>query len=194
MTDDSLCRCGWATGSELEQVYHDREWGVPLHDETRLFEFLVLEGAQAGLSWRTVLQKRKGYRRAFAGFDAHKIARFGDADIERLMNDSSIIRNRLKITATISNARAYLDMLDAGETLDRYFWDFVDGRPIQNRWRSMREVPAQTELAVKLSKSLKKRGFRFVGPTICYAHMQATGMVNDHVTDCFRHGEVAALG
>ena len=195
--DRSLPRCGWASAagraSDIELLYHDREWGVPLHDEQKLFEFLLLEGAQAGLSWRTVLHKREGYREAFANFDAERIARFGKREVEMLLKNPAIIRNRLKIEATIFNARAYLKMLESGETLEGFFWDFVDGEPTQNRWKTMSEMPAETPLSRTLSKALKERGFRFVGPTICYAHMQATGMVNDHIVSCFRHDEVAQL-
>lgn len=184
-------RCPWCGDDPLYVAYHDREWGVPCHDERGLFEFLVLEGAQAGLSWITVLRKRENYRRAFDDFDPERIARYGAKDFARLMNDAGIVRNRLKIEATIANARATLALYEGGESLDELFWGFVDGRPVVNRWRSLAEVPAQTPASAALSKELKRRGFRFVGPTVCYAHMQATGMVNDHLADCFRHREIS---
>ena len=171
--------------------YHDEEWGVPSHDERHLFEMLVLEGAQAGLSWATILRKREGYREAFAGFDPEPVARFKARDVERLMKDTGIVRNRMKIEAAIANARATLDVRDELGSLDSYLWSFVDGRPIKNRWKRLRELPAETPASKAMSKDLKKRGFRFVGPTICYAFMQSVGMVNDHVTGCFRYREVA---
>ncbi len=183
-------RCGWCGSDPLYMAYHDTEWGVPCHDEQTLFEFLILEGAQAGLSWITVLRKRENYRKAFAGFDAQRIARYGDKDIARLMGDAGIIRNRLKIEAAISNAQALCTLHDAGETLHDLFWHYVDGRPVINRWASLAQLPVFTPAAEALSKALKKKGFRFVGPTVIYSHMQATGMVNDHVVDCFRHKEV----
>jgi DNA-3-methyladenine glycosylase I len=179
-------RCGWAEKSDLYRAYHDREWGVPLHDDPLLFEFICLEGAQAGLSWETILKKRENYRRAFDRFDAAKVARYGAKKIAALMGDAGIVRNRAKIEAAIGNAQSYLAVREEFGSFDRYLWGFVDGRPIHNRWASMKQVPAQTDEAAAMSKDLKKRGFRFVGPTICYAFMQATGMVNDHVTDCFR--------
>lgn len=182
-------RCSWALGSELETTYHDEVWGVPQHDARVLFEFLVLEGAQAGLSWRTILQKQAGYQRAFAGFDPAAVAAFGDDDVERLMHDPAIVRNRAKITATIGNARAWLELDDPVAHL----WQFVGGAPVQNRWETLGHLPASTAASEQMSKDLKRRGFRFVGPTICYALMQACGMVNDHVVSCFRHREVAAL-
>jgi DNA-3-methyladenine glycosylase I len=170
--------------------YHDTEWGVPLHDERALFEFLVLEGAQAGLSWITILRKRENYRRAFHGFDALRIARYGARDIARLMNDAGIVRNRLKIEATVANAKATLALYERGGSLDRLFWQFVDGRPVTNRWQTLSQIPASTPVSEAMSKELKRSGFRFVGPTVCYAHMQATGMVNDHLVTCPRHSAV----
>ena len=172
-------------------AYHDTEWGVPCHDERTLFEFLVLEGAQAGLSWITILRKRENYRRAFDGFDAARIARYGEADVTRLLGDPGIVRNRLKIAAAIGNARATLELHESGDTLDQLLWRFVDGRPRINHWRSPAEVPAITAEAEALSKELKRRGFRFIGPTVIYAHMQATGMVNDHLVSCPRHAQLA---
>jgi DNA-3-methyladenine glycosylase I len=177
-------------GEPLYVAYHDDEWGVPSHDERHLFEMLVLEGAQAGLSWLTILRKRDGYRRAFAEFDCAKIAQFGTRDVERLLGDAGIVRNRAKIEATIANARAVLEL----GGLDAYLWEFVGGAPIQNAWRTLQEIPAETEVSRALSKDLKRRGCRFVGPTICYAFMQAVGLVNDHTVDCFRYREVAAVG
>ena len=182
---NTLCRCPWCGNDPLYQAYHDQEWGVPLHDDTRLFEMLTLEGAQAGLSWLTVLRKREGYRRAFAGFNPQKVADFKDADVARLMADSAIIRNRLKIASTITNAQAVLEVQARHGNLDSYLWAFVDGTPIVNNWQTMSEVPASTPLSDTMSRELKQRGFRFVGSTICYAFMQATGMVNDHLGDCF---------
>ena len=185
-------RCGWApVGDPLYLAYHDEEWGVPCRDDRHLFEMLILEGAQAGLSWATILHKREGYRQAFDGFDPERIARYGDDDTARLLADAGIVRNRLKIAAAISNARAYLELVEQGSTFTDYLWDFVDGRPRQNRWRTLSDVPASTPESERMSKALKKLGFRFVGPTVCYAFMQATGLVNDHTTDCFRHAELA---
>jgi DNA-3-methyladenine glycosylase I len=169
-------------------AYHDEEWGVPSHDDRHLFEMLVLEGAQAGLSWSTILKKRDGYRRAFAGFDVERVARFDATDVERLMNDAGIVRNRMKIEAAIASARA---TLEAG-SLDELLWSFVGGDPLQNSWKTLAELPAETAESKAMSKELKRRGFRFVGPTICYAFMQAVGMVNDHTVDCFRYREVQA--
>jgi DNA-3-methyladenine glycosylase I len=180
-------RCEWAEGDELNRRYHDEEWGVPSHDDRHLFEMLVLEGAQAGLSWTTILRKREGYHSAFAGFDPARVARFTARDVTRLLKDPGIVRNRAKIEATITNAKATLAL---GESLDSYLWGFVDGRPIRNHWKRLGEIPAETPLSKTLSKDLRARGFRFVGPTICYAFMQAVGMVNDHVTTCFRYREV----
>ena len=182
---ETAYRCPWCGNDPLYQAYHDHEWGIPLHDDTRLFEMLTLEGAQAGLSWITILRKREGYRSAFAGFDPGKVAAFNDGDIARLLADPGIVRNRLKIASTITNARAVLEMQARHGTLDSYLWRFVDGVPIRNSWKSMAEIPASTPLSETMSKELKKLGFRFVGSTICYAFMQATGMVNDHLTGCF---------
>ena len=187
----NISRCSWASGNDAAmQAYHDTEWGVPLHDDTRLFEFLVLEGAQAGLSWSTVLNKRDAYRRAFHGFDIARVARMSDAALEKLLQDPALICNRMKIWSARNNAQAALRTIDEFGSLDAYFWSFVDGKPIRNRWRERGDVPARTELSDNLAKDLKKRGFNFVGSTIVYAHMQATGMVNDHFTGCFRHKQV----
>jgi len=183
-------RCGWVTKDPLYLRYHDEEWGVPVHDDRQLFEFLILEGAQAGLSWLTILKKRDNYRRAFARFDPRKVAAFGAAERRRLLADAGIVRNRLKIDAAIGNARAFLALQKESGSFDRFAWSFVGGRPIQNRRGSLREVPAKTAEADALSRELKRRGFRFVGPTIIYAFMQAVGMVNDHVVGCFRHREL----
>jgi len=188
-------RCGWASSDPLYISYHDQEWGVPLRgDDQKLFEFLTLEGMQAGLSWITILRKRENFRQAFDHFDPEKIARYAETDVARLLADPGIIRNRAKVNATIGNARAFLKVQDEFGSFDRYIWQFVGGKPIQNTWKSLSEIPAKTQEAEAMSKDLLKRGFKFVGPTICYAHMQATGMVNDHVAACFRHGEVARLG
>ena len=183
-------RCAWCTSDPIYIRYHDEEWGVPLHDDRRLFEMLILEGAQAGLSWLTILKRREGYRAAFAGFDARKIARFSPKKQAALMQDPGIIRNRLKISATVDNARAFLAVRKEHGTFDRYIWSFVDGKPKKNNRKSHGEIPAQTSEAEAMSRDLKKRGFRFVGPTICYAFMQAVGMVNDHTTDCFRYAQL----
>jgi len=172
-------------------AYHDEEWGVPSRDDRHLFEMLVLEGAQAGLSWSTILHKREGYRKAFEGFDAERVARFGERDVERLLADPGIVRNRLKVTAAIDNARATLAVQEERGSLADYLWEFVGGEPIVGRFRELGQIPAETDESRAMSKDLKRRGFRFVGPTICYAFMQATGMVNDHVTDCFRFAELA---
>ena len=171
-------------------AYHDDEWGVPSHDDWHLFEMLVLEGAQAGLSWSTILRKRENYRKAFAGFDPEAVARFGKRQIERLMGDPGIVRNRAKIEAAIGNARAATEVAEELGSLDTYLWSFVDGSPIRNRWRSLEEIPAETDTSRAMSRELKRRGFRFVGPTICYAFMQAVGMVNDHVVSCFRYADI----
>jgi DNA-3-methyladenine glycosylase I len=187
-------RCAWVPeGDPLYLAYHDEEWGVPSHDERHLFELLVLEGAQAGLSWSTILRKRAGYLRAFSGFDAEAVARFGPREVERLVGDAGIVRNRAKIEAAIGNARATLAVREELGSLGALLWGFVGGEPRQNSWRSLEQIPAETEESRALSKELKRRGFRFVGPTICYAFMQAAGLVNDHVVDCFRYREVAAL-
>ena len=180
-------RCPWAGSDPIYLTYHDEEWGVPVHDERRLFEFLILEGAQAGLSWITILKKRAAYRRAFARFEARTVAGFGAADVKRLLADPGIVRNRLKISAAVDNAAAFLAVQRELGSFDRFLWSFTGGRTIQNRWRALHEVPAQTEEAEALSTALRRRGFRFVGPTICYAFMQAVGMVNDHLVSCFRH-------
>lgn len=185
-------RCGWVTSDPIYIAYHDNEWGVPLRDSRALFELLTLEGFQAGLNWLTILKRRDGFREAFQGFDPHVIAGWGEDEVARLVTDTRIIRHRGKIEATIGNARAWT-RIEAERGFAGYLWDFVGGTPLQTRRASLSEVPAQTEISQKLSKDLKKRGFRFVGPTIVYAFMQASGMVNDHVTDCPRHAEVAAL-
>jgi DNA-3-methyladenine glycosylase I len=186
-----LTRCAWVGQDPLYITYHDEEWGVPVHDDRRLFEFLVLEGAQAGLSWLTIMRKREGYRRAFAGFDPAKVADFGETDVERLLGDSGIVRNRLKIGAAIDSARAFLRVQEEFGSFDAYVWRFVAGETVHGEWRWIEEIPAKTVVSERLSADLKKRGFRFVGPTIMYAHMQATGMVNDHTVDCFRWSELA---
>jgi len=183
-------RCEWANRSELEQFYHDEEWGVPDHDDRSLFEFLVLEGAQAGLSWSTILRKREGYRKAFDDFDARKISRYSENDVSLLLANSEIIRNRLKIHAAITNARAFLRVQEQFGGFAPYIWRFVNGRPIQNSWKTMADIPSTTPESEAMSEDLQKRGFKFVGPTICYAFMQAVGMVNDHVIDCFRYEEL----
>ena len=193
MTQTSSTRCAWGASDPLYVPYHDDEWGVPLHDDGRLFEMLVLEGAQAGLSWLTILRRREAYRRAFDRFDPQAVARYGPHEVERLLADAGIIRNRLKIDSAINNARAFLEVQEKFGSFDRYVWRFVDGAPTQNAWTKHEEVPAQTPVSNALSKDLRKRGFTFVGPTICYAHMQATGMVNDHLVGCFRHREVRLL-
>jgi DNA-3-methyladenine glycosylase I len=185
-------RCAWVGDDPLSIAYHDHEWGVPLHDDRRLFEFLVLEGAQAGLSWMTILKKRDNYQRAFEGFDPARVARFDEVKVGDLLQDPGIVRNRGKIEAAIANAQALLEVQSESGSFDAYVWQFVGGRPIQNRWKSLSELPAQPAESQALSKDLKKRGFRFVGPTICYAFMQAVGLVNDHVTDCFRYEELRA--
>ena len=190
MASTEIRRCWWCGDDELYQQYHDREWGVPVHDERDLFEFLCLEGAQAGLSWITILRKRDNYRRAFDNFDAHKIARYSDKKIQALLQDPGIVRNRLKVNGFVKNARACLELLEQGSTLDEYLWSFVDGRPLQNNRKTMQQVPSTTAISDAMSKDLKRRGFTFVGSTICYAFMQAAGLVNDHVVDCFRHREL----
>jgi DNA-3-methyladenine glycosylase I len=188
-------RCDWCLGvSDAYLDYHDHEWGTPVTDDRGQFEFLVLESAQAGLSWSTVLHKRAGYRRAFAGFDPERVARFNRRSVERLVGDAGIIRNRQKIEAAIGNARAFLEVQARHGSFSEWLWGFVDGRPVVNRWRTMREVPATTPLSDQVSKELKARGFRFVGSTIVYAHLQATGVVNDHLVSCYRHAECLAAG
>lgn len=178
--------CTWAQSHELNHHYHDTEWGVPLHDDRMLFEFLMLEGAQAGLSWLTILKKRENYRKAFDGFDAEKMARYSEKKLEKLMEDEGIIRNRLKIASAVLNAKAYLAVQKEYGSFDKYIWQFVGGKPVVNGWTSMSQVPAKTSQSDAMSKDLLKRGFKFVGSTICYAFMQATGMVNDHTVDCWR--------
>jgi DNA-3-methyladenine glycosylase I len=184
-------RCAWAADAgPLYRKYHDEEWGVPVHDDRRLFEFLILEGAQAGLSWLTILKKRANYRKAYDNFDARKVARYGAARVRRLLCDPGIVRNRLKVHASILNARAFLAVREEFGSFDRYVWQFVGGKPVQNRRRGMRDVPARTKASDAMSKDLEKRGFKFVGSTICYAFMQAVGMVNDHTVNCFRHRQL----
>jgi len=194
MSEDNRPRCSWASLSDQAYLaYHDLEWGVPSHDERELFELLILEGAQAGLSWSTILHRRDGYRRAFWGFDPERVAAYGPDDEARLLADAGIIRNRAKVASAIGNARAWLAMRGADiEPID-HLWSFVGGRPLQNRWSELGEIPADTQESAAMSQDLRARGFRFVGPTICYAFMQSAGMVNDHVVTCFRHAEVAAL-
>ncbi len=188
----TLRRCAWAR-NDLSIRYHDEEWGVPEHDDRRLFEFVLLEGAQAGLSWDTILRKREAYRAAFDGFDPEAIARYGARKIERLLADPGIVRNRLKIASAVTNARAFLAVREEAGSFDAYLWSFVSGRPIVNAWRALEEVPARTRESDALSKDLARRGFKFVGSTICYALMQATGMVNDHVVGCFRRRQIREL-
>ena len=186
----TVTRCEWAAGSdELMRAYHDEEWGVPSHDDRHLFEMLTLEGAQAGLSWSTILRKREGYRRAFAGFDAAKVARFEAKDVERLLEDTGIVRNRLKVESTVNNAARVLEVQEELGSLDAYLWAFVDGRPIVNDFRTLAELPSETDLSKAISKDLKRRGFRFIGPTVIYAFMQTVGMVDDHTVDCFRRSQ-----
>ena len=188
-TDDRV-RCGWVTDDPLYLAYHDEEWGVPVHDDRKLFEMLILEGAQAGLSWITILRRRKSYRRAFDRFDPKKIAAYGPERVAQILADPGVIRNRAKVEATVTNAQAFLEVREQSGSFDRFLWDLVGGEPRQNRWRSLQEVPAETPASKAMSKELRRRGFRFVGPTICYAFMQAVGMVNDHLTGCFRHREL----
>lgn len=189
-----ITRCKWAEGVSLDYIeYHDKEWGVPVYDDRVQFEFLLLEGAQAGLSWSTILNKREGYRKAFAGFDVEKVARFTKQRIEKLLQDPAIVRNRLKVESAVTNAQAFIAVQEEFGSFSKYIWSFVDGTPIQNRFGKDSDVPATSPESDALSKDLKKRGFRFVGSTIVYAHMQATGLVNDHVTGCFRHRPCAGL-
>lgn len=190
MSIDPRARCQWAYHSPLLLEYHDREWGVPLHDDVRLYELLVLEGMQAGLSWETVLKKRENFRRAFQGFDPTRVSRYEEADMARLLTDEGIIRNRAKVQAAITNAGLVLTTQDEFHSFDAYVWRFVGGRPRQNRFASLSDLPAKTPESEAMSKDLRGRGFRFVGPTICYAFMQAAGLVNDHTTDCYRHEEL----
>jgi len=183
-------RCAWANSGPLYVEYHDKEWGVPLHDDRKLFELLILEGAQAGLSWSTILKKRENYRRAFDGFDPRIVATYGDGKVQQLLADAGIVRNRLKIAAAIQNAKAFLAIRQEFGSFDVYIWRFVGGKPKKNAWKALREIPARTPESDAMSKDLIKRGFKFVGSTICYAFMQAAGLVNDHVVDCFRYDEV----
>ena len=182
-------RCTWCGDDPLYQQYHDREWGVPCRDDRTLFEFVVLEGAQAGLSWITVLRKRETYRKAFANFDVRRVAAFDDSDVERLLQDPGIVRNRLKVASTITNARHFIELQKEHGSFSDYLWGFVDNQPIVNHWASLAEIPVSTELSDKISKEMKKRGFKFFGTTICYAFLQAVGVVNDHTRDCFRYGQ-----
>lgn len=186
----NIIRCPWHGDDELMMKYHDDEWGVPVHNDRKLFEFLLLEGFQAGLSWRTILHKRKNFKKAFDNFDFNKIAAYDKRKINSLMNDKGIIRNRLKIEAAVTNAKAFIQVRREFGTFDKYIWNFVDYKPIKNKFKSLKELPSRTELSDKISEDLKKRGFKFVGSTIIYAHMQATGMVNDHLTSCFRYNEI----
>ncbi|QDU43502.1 DNA-3-methyladenine glycosylase 1 [Symmachiella dynata] len=185
-------RCQWAGEDPLMVAYHDEEWGVPLRDDRRLFELLILEGAQAGLSWRTILHKRENYRRLFDGFDPVKIARYRDAKVKKLLADAGIVRNRLKVAATIQNAKSLLELQKSGTSFSEFLWQFVDDQPIHNHWKSLSDLPAKTDVSDAMSKELKVRGFKFVGSTICYAFMQAAGMVNDHETSCYRHRQITA--
>ncbi len=189
-TDKAPVRCSWAGASPLMLAYHDTEWGVPVHDDRTLFEFLTLEGAQAGLSWETILKKRENYRRAFDDFDAARIARYTERDVERLLADAGIVRNRLKVAATVNNAQRFLEVREEFGSFEEYIWRFVGGRPIKNSFRALSEMPAKTEESEAMSVELRRRGFKFVGSTICYAFMQAVGMVNDHTVGCFRYAEV----
>jgi len=189
----NIKRCDWCERDELYMKYHDKEWGIPIHSDRKLFEFLILEGAQAGLSWITVLRKREAYREAFDRFDYNKIANYNEHKIQSLLKNPGIIRNRLKIHSVVQNARAFIEVRKEFGTFNKYIWQFVDGKPIQNSWKNLKQLPARTEISDILSNDLKRRGFNFVGSTICYAHMQATGMVNDHITSCFRHKEIKSL-
>lgn len=190
---DGLSRCEWPGEDPLYVAYHDVEWGVPIHDDRHLFELLMLEGAQAGLSWITILKRREGYRRAFDNFDAQKMAHYDDAKLEALLQDTGIIRNRLKVQSAVRNAKAFLEVQQEFGSFNSYIWQFIGGTPRQNEWASLSEVPAETDESKAMSKALKKRGFNFVGPTICYAFMQSAGMVNDHTMDCFRYQPIRAL-
>lgn len=191
MQNHTICRCPWVDLTKPDYVaYHDEEWGVPVHDDRKLLEFLTLEAAQAGLSWYTILRKRANYRKVFAGFDAQKVAKFTQAKIEKLLLDPGIVRNRLKVESAVKNARQFLKVQEEFGSFDTYIWRFVDGKPIVNKWKTLKDFPARTAVSDAISKDLKKRGFRFVGSTIIYAHMQATGMVNDHTVDCFRRKEL----
>jgi len=188
-----ISRCPWSSGEDMIR-YHDLEWGVPVADDGLLFEFLTLEGAQAGLSWSTILRKREGYRRAYGGFDPKTVALYGEEDISRLLSNSGIVRNRLKVRASITNARAFLEVQDEFGSFAAYMWSFVDGRPVSNGWKTMDQLPATSPVSDRFSRDLRKRGFKFVGSTIVYAHMQAVGMVNDHLVSCFRYSEIEELG
>jgi DNA-3-methyladenine glycosylase I len=191
MSEQGLTRCPWCEGADLYRRYHDEEWGAPVHDDQRHFEFLVLESAQAGLSWSTILKKRENYRKAYRGFDPRVVAGFGPRDRERLLNDAGIVRNRLKIESSINNAKRFLEVQEELGSFDNYLWGFVGGKPLVNKWKTLSEIPAKTDLSDTVSKDMKKRGFRFVGSTIIYAHLQAVGVVNDHLIGCFRYGELA---
>ena len=193
MSAETQKRCAWSNNDKLYIKYHDKEWGVPVHNDRKLFEFLILEGFQAGLSWFTILKKRENFRKAFDNFDFNKIAKYDKKKINILLKDAGIIRNRLKIAAAVTNAKAFIETRKEFGTFDKYIWSFTDGKPIQNKFESLKKIPAKTKLSDKISDDLKKRGFKFVGSTIVYAHMQATGMVNDHAVDCFRHKEVQEL-
>ncbi len=186
-------RCDWANSNPLETEHHDKEWGVPVHDDRMLFEMLILESAQSGLSWATILQKRQGYLNAFDNFDAHKISKYTDKKVEELLQDIKIVRHKLKIKATIENAKIFLNIQSKHGSFDTYIWSFVDGKPVKNSWRKLSDVPTNTPVSEAMSKDLKKKGFKFIGPTTCYAYMQAVGMVNDHLTSCFRYSEVDGL-
>jgi DNA-3-methyladenine glycosylase I len=186
-------RCNWAEGSDLEREYHDTQWGVPVHDDRLLFEMLTLEGAQAGLSWSTILAKREGYKKAFDNFDVKKVAKYSEEKIEALLQNKEIVRNKLKVNSTVNNAKIFLEIQEEFGSFDAYIWSFVEGKPIQNSWKSMPEVPANTPLSDTMSKALKKRGFKFVGTTICYAFMQAIGMVNDHLVDCLCYDKIKGV-
>jgi len=186
-------KCIWAIKNKLEEDYHDKEWGVPIYDDRLLFEYLILEGAQAGLSWTTVLAKRENYRKVFDNFNAKKIVKYDQKKIDSLLKDSGIIRNKLKINSVVTNAEAFLEIQKEYGSFSKFIWDFVDGKPIQNKWKKFEDIPSKTERSDLLSKTLKKKGFKFIGSTICYAFMQAVGMVNDHTTDCFRYGEIKKM-
>lgn len=190
MTNANAIKRCWGTGTQIYEEYHDTEWGVPLHDDGKLFEFLILEGMQAGLSWITILRKRENFRAVFDNFDAQKIARYDKKKIKKLLSDPGIIRNRLKVAAAITNAQAFLKTQEEFGSFDKYIWQFVDGKPIKNKWKTIKQLPARTKESDRMSEDLKERGFKFAGSTICYAHMQATGMVNDHLVRCFRYDKV----
>ena len=189
-TEAIMTRCGWCEGNELYERYHDEEWGVPVYDDRKHFEFLVLESAQAGLSWLTILKKREAYKEAYSGFDPEVISSWGEADVERLMLNAGIVRNRKKIEASIINARVFLDIQKQCGSFSAYIWGFVDGKPVVNHWKTLKELPAETKQSIQMARDLKSRGCKFLGPKIIYAHMQATGLVNDHLIDCFRYGQV----